>query len=179
VGLGQLAILVFHHPVYSVGCLVPHRLGNRGRFFRPAPFRDGQRIDEFFLYVGKLCRSRARWRDLRPDSELYDRPVDLVQPADFRDAVAFVFDPALDKPDDGNQPNAPTAMRKNHAQSARSLLEAFAISGIVRGRLRRFPEARMSGSERSLARIWSAFQMIFLLFIEVSNGMRLIPRANR
>jgi hypothetical protein len=34
----------------------------------------------------------------------------------------------LDKPDGGNQPNAPTAMRKNHAQSARSLLEAFAIS---------------------------------------------------
>jgi hypothetical protein len=60
-----------------------------------------------------------------------------------------------------------------------ALLEAFAMSGIVRGRLRRFPEARMSGSERSLARIWSAFQMIFLLFIEVSNGMRLIPRANR
>ena len=60
-----------------------------------------------------------------------------------------------------------------------ALLKAFVISGIVRGRLRRFLEARTSGSERSLTRVWSAFQMIFLLFIEVSNGMRLIPRANR
>ena len=60
-----------------------------------------------------------------------------------------------------------------------ALPKAFAISGMVRGRLQRFPEARMSGSERSLTRIGSAFQMIFLLFIEVSNGMRLIPRANR
>jgi sugar phosphate permease len=67
VGLGQLATLVFHHRVYFVGCLVSHRLGNGGRFFRPSPFRDGQGIDEFLLYVGKLCRSCARWRDLRPD----------------------------------------------------------------------------------------------------------------
>ena len=106
--------------------------------------------------------------------------MDLVQPADFRDAIVVVFDPALDKPDDGNQPNAPTAMSKNHAQSAQFSAKSVRDScGIVGGRLRRLLEVRTSGSERSLTRVWSAFQMIFLLFIEVSNGMRLIPRANR
>ena len=53
--------------------------------------------------MGKLCRSRAGWRDLRPDSELYDRLVDLVQPAYFCDSIDFVFVPALDKTHDANQ----------------------------------------------------------------------------
>src|SRR5262249_45574232 len=101
VGRGQLATLGFHHPVHSIGCLVPHRLGNRGRFFRPPSFRHDQRIDEFLLYVGKLRRARARWRDLRPDAELYDCPADLVQSAWFGDVTDRAFDPALVQANEG------------------------------------------------------------------------------
>src|SRR5215475_6121869 len=97
VGFRPLATLVFHHRVYFVGRLVSHRLGNRGGFFWPSSFRDGEGIDEFLLYVGKLRRSRARRRDLRPDSELYDCPADLVQSAWFGDVTDRAFGQALDK----------------------------------------------------------------------------------
>ena len=94
---GLLATLAVHDDVHFFGRVVSDHLGNRGRFFWPAQFRDDPRHDEFLLYVGKLRRSRHGGRDLRPHPELFDGLVDLARSAAVRHAFGFVPHPSLDK----------------------------------------------------------------------------------
>ena len=95
VRVGLLAALVFYDRVYFTRCLIPHRLGNGRRFFRPPPFRDHQGNDEFLLYVGELCRSRPRRDCFRPYPQLCHSIMDLFGYADSCNADGLVADPTM------------------------------------------------------------------------------------
>ena len=97
VRFGSLSTLVICYRLYSTRCLISHRLGNCRRFFRPPPLRYNQGNDEFFLHVGKLCRSGPRGRGLRPYPQLCHSIMDLVRHADSCNADGLVADPAMGK----------------------------------------------------------------------------------